>query len=110
MPSLLHASLDRGPLFFRRHNEPAGPMRLLSAIAFLTSFAVAAAARAAPLPLPRQVDIPSGSAVLHAQLYRPDGNGPFPVVIALPGWGGRPGDLSSFYLVTAVESGWRYLE
>ena len=66
-------------------------MRLLSAIAFLTSFAVALAARAAPLPLPHQVDIPSGSAVLHAQLYKPDGNGPFPVVIALHGCGGLTG-------------------
>jgi dienelactone hydrolase len=66
-------------------------MRLLSAIAFLTSFAVAFAARAAPLPLPHQVDIPSGNAVLHAQLYKPDGDGPFPVVIALHGCGGLAG-------------------
>ena len=64
-------------------------MRLLSAIAFLTSFAVAFAAQAAPLP--RQVDIPSGNGVLHAQLYKPDGNGPFPVVIALHGCGGLAG-------------------
>ena len=64
-------------------------MRPLSAIAFLTSFAVAFAAQAAPLP--RQVDIPSGNGVLHAQLYKPDGNGPFPVVIALHGCGGLAG-------------------
>jgi dienelactone hydrolase len=66
-------------------------MRLLSAITFLTLFAAAFAARAAPLSAPHQVDIPSGSEVLHAQLYKPDGNGPFPVVIALHGCGGLAG-------------------
>ena len=65
-------------------------MRLLSAT-FLTLFAVAIAAQAAPLPAPRQVDIPLGSGTLHAQLYKPDGNGPFPVVIALHGCGGLAG-------------------
>jgi dienelactone hydrolase len=67
-------------------------MRLLSAIPFLTLFAVAFslafAADAAPLPGPHQVEISSGSATLHAQLYKPDGDGPFPVVIALHGCGG----------------------
>jgi dienelactone hydrolase len=66
-------------------------MRLLSAITFLTLFAVAVAAGAAPLPAPRQVDIPLGSGVLHAQLYKPDGDGPFPTVIALHGCGGLGG-------------------
>jgi dienelactone hydrolase len=74
-------------------------MRLLSAITFLTLFAVALAADAAPspvphaaaLPAPHEVDIPSGSAVLHAQLYKPEGNGPFPTVIALHGCGGLGG-------------------
>jgi dienelactone hydrolase len=75
----------------KHHNDPANLMRLLSAIAFLTLFAVAFAADAAPLPAPRQVDIPSGSGVLHAQLYKPDGDGPFPVVIALHGCGGLAG-------------------
>jgi dienelactone hydrolase len=65
-------------------------MRLLSAT-FLTLFAVAVAAQAAPLPAPRQVDIPLGSGTLRAQLYKPDGNGPFPVVIALHGCGGLAG-------------------
>jgi dienelactone hydrolase len=46
---------------------------------------------AAPLPAPHQVEISSGSAVLHAQLYKPDGDGPFPVVIALHGCGGLAG-------------------
>jgi len=50
--------------------------------------AVAFAANAAPLPSPSQVDIPLSSGTLHAQLYKPDGDGPFPVVIALHGCGG----------------------
>jgi len=64
-------------------------MRLLSATIFLTF--VAFAAHAAPLPAPRQVDIPSGNEILHAQLYKPDGDGPFPTVIALHGCGGLGG-------------------
>ena len=66
-------------------------MRPLSVIAFLTLFAVASAARTAPLPAPKQVDIPLDKGVLHAQLYRPDGDGPFPAVIALHGCGGLAG-------------------
>jgi dienelactone hydrolase len=63
----------------------------LSAIAFLTLFAVVCAADAAPLPAPHQVEIASGSATLRAQLYKPDGDGPFPTVIALHGCGGLAG-------------------
>jgi dienelactone hydrolase len=37
---------------------------------------------------PEHVDIPDGNLVLHASLYRPDGNGPFPAVIALHDCGG----------------------
>ncbi|BBO15165.1 dienelactone hydrolase [Bradyrhizobium ottawaense] len=44
------------------------------------------AARAAPAPQP--VDIPLASGVLHAQLYKPEGPGPFPAVVALHGCGG----------------------
>jgi dienelactone hydrolase len=66
-------------------------MRLLSAISFLMLFAVVFAADAAPLPAPLQVDISSSSGTLHAQLYKPDGDGPFPVVIALHGCGGLGG-------------------
>ena len=61
-------------------------MRLLSLTVLLTLLAVAA--DAAPMPAPSQVEIPSGGAVLHAQLFKPDGDGPFPVVIALHGCGG----------------------
>jgi len=67
------------------------PMRPLSATLFLTLFAVSFAAAAAPLPAPHQVDIPSANLTLHAQLYKPDGDGPFPTVIALHGCGGLAG-------------------
>src|ERR1700744_5477938 len=72
-------------------------MRLLSAIAFLTLFAATfapdfavrtAAAEEAARPAPREVDIPSARETLHAQLYKPEGDGPFPVVIGLHGCGG----------------------
>ncbi len=66
-------------------------MRLLSAIIFPALFAVAFAADAAPLAAPHEVDIPSGHSILHAQLYKPEGQGPFPVVIALHGCGGLAG-------------------
>ena len=66
-------------------------MRPLSATLFLTLLAVTFAADAVPLPAPRQVDIPSANLTLHAQLYKPDGDGPFPVVIALHGCGGLGG-------------------
>jgi dienelactone hydrolase len=79
------------PCFSKHHKDPASQMRLLSAIIFLTLFAVAVAADAAPLPAPHQVDIALANGTLHAQLYKPDGNGPFPVVIALHGCGGLAG-------------------
>jgi dienelactone hydrolase len=66
-------------------------MRLLSAIVFLTLSAAGFAAQAAPLPAPHQVDIPAGKGVLHGQLYKPDGDGPFPTVIALHGCDGLGG-------------------
>src|SRR5258706_15743314 len=66
-------------------------MRLPSAIAFLTLLTLVFAADAAPTPSPRQVDIPLGNGTLHAQLYKPEGDGPFPVVIALHGGGGVAG-------------------
>jgi dienelactone hydrolase len=71
-------------------------MRFRSTTILLTSLVTAFvgvtfAVDAAPLPAPHQVEISSGSAVLHAQLYKPDGDGPFPVVIALHGCGGLAG-------------------
>ena len=53
---------------------------------------MAFAVDAAPLPSPEQVDIPLGSGVLHAQLYKPDGDGPFATVIALHACGGLAGN------------------
>jgi dienelactone hydrolase len=70
-------------------------MRPLSAKLFLTlvavTCAVAGRADAAALPAPRQVDIPAPNLTLHAQLYKPDGDGPFSTVIALHGCGGLGG-------------------
>ena len=68
-------------------------MRLLSATLSLTLLAAACTAVAAPLPAPRQVDIPANGLTLHALLYKPDGDGPFPTVIALHGCGGLGGQL-----------------
>jgi dienelactone hydrolase len=66
-------------------------MRSLSTIIAISLLAAALPAVAAPLPAPQAVEIPSGTAVLHAQLFKPEGNGPFPVVIALHGCGGLSG-------------------
>jgi dienelactone hydrolase len=45
-------------------------------------------ANAAPAPTPEQVDIPSEAGTLRAELFKPDGAGPFPTVIALHACGG----------------------
>jgi dienelactone hydrolase len=66
-------------------------MRLLFAITMMTLLAAPVAAEVAPSPAPHQVDIALASGVLHAQLFKPDGDGPFPVVIALHGCGGLGG-------------------
>jgi dienelactone hydrolase len=66
-------------------------MRPQSVAIFLTLALAAFAAKAAPLPAPHQVDIPASNLTLHAQLFKPEGNGPFPTVIALHGCGGLPG-------------------
>jgi dienelactone hydrolase len=66
-------------------------MRLLSVLTSLGFFALTSAATAAPLATPQQVEIPSSSGTLHAQLFKPDGAGPFPTVIALHGCGGLNG-------------------
>ena len=66
-------------------------MRLLSATLSLTLLGAACAADAGQLPAPHQVDIPANGLTLHAQLYKPDGDGPFPTVIALHGCGGLGG-------------------
>ena len=70
-------------------------MRLTSAIALLALLAsgstmLGSTAAAAPVAS-HEVEIPEGSAMLHAQLFKPDGDGPFPTVIALHGCGGLAG-------------------
>jgi dienelactone hydrolase len=63
-------------------------MRLPSALILAILLAAPIAADGAPLPAPQQIDIPLSSGALHALLYKPGGNGPFPAVIALHGCGG----------------------
>jgi len=66
-------------------------MRLPLAALFLACLIAAAPAGASPALTPQQVDIPFETGTLHAQLYKPDGAGPFPTVIALHGCGGLGG-------------------
>jgi len=80
-----------GQIAQKLHDDLNRPMRLLSAIAFLTLLTVAVPATGASLPSPQQVEIPSGGETLRAELYKPDGDGPFPTVIALHGCGGLSG-------------------
>ncbi|MGX4807067.1 dienelactone hydrolase family protein [Bradyrhizobium guangdongense] len=61
-------------------------MRPVISALFLTL--LISAAQAAQMPAPAQVEIPLSSGVLHAQLFKPEGAGPFPTVIALHGCGG----------------------
>jgi dienelactone hydrolase len=78
-------------LFQRQSATLASLMRPLATIVCLVLSAAISAARADSLAVPSEVDIPSGSTTLHAQLYKPDGAGPFPTVIALHGCGGLSG-------------------
>ena len=91
LPACRMLALRLRGAFIGHRDHPANQMRLLSALSCLALFAAAFAANAAPLPAARQVDIPLGNGILHAQLYKPDGDGPFPVVIALHGCGGLAG-------------------
>ena len=63
-------------------------MRLLSALVTAIVLATSVAAEGAPLPAPQQINIPQAGGALHALLYKPGGDGPFPAVIALHGCGG----------------------
>jgi dienelactone hydrolase len=66
------------------------PMRHLATLAALAAFAMGPAGAASP-PAPQQVEIPASGGTLHAQLFRPEGSGPFPTIIALHGCGGLNG-------------------
>jgi dienelactone hydrolase len=66
-------------------------MRLLSTLTFLGFSLGFLAAAPAAIAAPQAVEIPLDSGTLHAQLFKPDGSGPFPAVIALHGCGGLNG-------------------
>jgi dienelactone hydrolase len=66
-------------------------MRLLSTLTFLGFSLGFLAAASAAIAAPQAVEIPLDSGTLHAQLFKPDGSGPFPTVIALHGCGGLNG-------------------
>jgi dienelactone hydrolase len=55
----------------------------------------ASAAPAPPAPTPETVEIPQGEGKLKAFLFRPEGNGPFPAVVALHGCDGLAGTRSA---------------
>jgi dienelactone hydrolase len=63
-------------------------MRFLSALITAIVLGAPFAAQAAALPEPQPVDIPQPDGALHALLYKPDGQGPFPTIIGLHGCGG----------------------
>ena len=65
--------------------------RLFLTLLAATCVAFIRGADAAPLAAPRQVEIPAPKLTLHAQLYKPEGDGPFPTVIALHSCGGLGG-------------------
>jgi dienelactone hydrolase len=70
-----------------------GFCRLFVALAGIAFCATAFAAS-------EKVDIPADNVTLHATLYRPDGDGPFPAVVALHDCGGlthRPATQSQLY-------------
>ena len=65
------------------------------AFVFVAALACSQAAAA-----PERIDIPHDGVVLHATLYRPDGPGPFPAVVALHDCGGlseRPNTEAQLY-------------
>ena len=66
-------------------------MNSLFTLVVLTLLAACHPAAAAQSAAPRQVDIASGNVALRAELFKPDGDGPFPTVIALHGCGGLGG-------------------
>jgi dienelactone hydrolase len=63
-------------------------MRSVAAIAVLTLLLAGPAVQAAPPVSLQEVDIPARGMTLRGELYKPDGEGPFPTVIALHGCGG----------------------
>jgi dienelactone hydrolase len=73
----------------------------LRVFAFAIAIALTSSAAVAG---PETVDIPDGDLSLHTMLYRPDGPGPFPAVVALHDCGGltkRPNTEAQLYSVWA---------
>jgi dienelactone hydrolase len=68
---------------------------------FTWAFVIGAGlARSQATAAPEQIDIADGNLTLHARLYRPDGPGPFPAVVALHDCGGvnhRPNTEAQLY-------------
>lgn len=67
-------------------------MRLPLIVMLMGLLAVSPALAAAPTEAPAQVDLPAAHGVIHALIYRPEGEGPFPAVIALHGCAGLAHD------------------
>jgi len=75
-------------------------LRFLGAIAGAVGCAGVAIAAAGAAAAPERVDIPADTMTLHGTLYRPDGDGPFPAVVALHDCGGlvhRPAAQAQLY-------------
>jgi dienelactone hydrolase len=72
-------------------NKRLGLMRFVAAIAVLMLLLAGPAAQAAPPASSQEIDIPARGMTLRGELYKPDGEGPFPTVIALHGCGGLIG-------------------
>ena len=66
----------------------------VAALVGWTGMAMAAGVAAAP-PSPQPVELHHGEMTLKAYLYRPDGKGPFPAVVALHGCEGLAGQRSA---------------
>ena len=70
-------------------------MRQLAAL-ILAATAFAAPLAAAPAPAPEQVEIVHEGTKLKGYLYRPQGNGPFPAIVALHNCDGLAGQRTPF--------------
>jgi dienelactone hydrolase len=70
-------------------------MRQLAAL-ILAAAAFAAPLSAAPAPTPEQVEIVHEGTKLKGTLYRPQGNGPFPAIVALHNCDGLAGQRTPF--------------
>ena len=73
---------------------------MLAGVLGAAGVAIAAVASAAIAPAEERVDIAADNMALHAMLYRPEGDGPFPAVVALHDCGGldqRPAAQAQLY-------------